>query len=159
DDARQASQEALHVFSEAEAAARLARQRHDLAAAHVALFDERERHAALSQRLAQVQDVAKAVNELTATLSQLAPIERSQVQRLEQPASPVHAADAALHAVAAGIEGPVTGQPSGLGDPPLTASQPQLTTEDTDPTAGAGTRRRTRPGGGTTLAEARAAVQ
>src|SRR5690606_14150550 len=89
DDARQASQETLHVFSEAEAAARLARQRHDLAAAHVALFDKRERHAELSQRLAQVQDVAKAMNELTATLSQLAPIERSQVQRLEKLTSQV----------------------------------------------------------------------
>src|SRR5690606_29448326 len=68
-------------------------------------------------------------------------------------------AEAALHAMAAGIEVLVTDQPVRLGDQPLEAGQPQIITEDTELTIGAGTRLRIRPGGGTSLAEARAAVQ
>lgn len=138
-------------------AVRAARLRHDLAAAQFALFEKATLHARLTEKAQAVASRRQAVAELKAQLALLPDLTRSGLAKLQKLESQCATAAAALQAMAAGLEVLASDQPVLAGDTPLPPGQHRILTEDTEVRIGDAIRLRIQPGGGTSLAEARAA--
>ncbi len=151
--------EALKACDAAQDQVRGARQQFELAAAWVALFDKRQRAKELAPRAAQAREVAATIAALTAELGLLPMIEAAQLKRLTKLETALVAAAAALHAMAAGIELLAADGAVLLGGRAMAPGRVEIVTEDTELAVGSSVRLRIRPGGGTSLADARAAVQ
>ena len=92
-------------------------------------------------------------------LAKLPKVEKAKLNKLQKLENEVSNARAALRAMAAGIEVVAADLPVAAGGLPLKVGQKQILTEDTEVQIGSATRLRIQPGGGTSLAEARQAVE
>ncbi|MDO8542306.1 MAG: AAA family ATPase [Opitutaceae bacterium] len=140
-------------------AVRRVRRQHELAAGWVVRFEKQQRLIELEPRAAQARETAARLATLTAELAKLPAIEPAQLKRAEKLETARVTAEAALHGMAAGVEVVATDQPVRLGSRAIPPGHTEIVTEDTEVSIGANIRLRIRPGGGTSLAEARAAAQ
>jgi DNA repair exonuclease SbcCD ATPase subunit len=137
------------------AAVRLARQHHDLAAACVARFEKAAAHEALTAKSMDLATLVTALATDRDALSKLPPISAAQLDSLRQLEARIGQAESALTAIAAGIELVSSDHAVLLDGQPLAAGESRVITETAALALGSGTLLRIRPGGGTSLAEAR----
>ncbi|PTY04933.1 hypothetical protein DB347_19770 [Opitutaceae bacterium EW11] len=150
---------ALLAYDTASDRVRAFRQLQELAAAESALFAALARRDEGKQRAEQARSLARSVRALEDELSKLPALDVAQVKRIQTLESERLAAEAALQAMAAGVDVVSADQPVRLGNRELRPGESDLVTEQTELTIGTGTRLRLRPGGGTRLADARRALQ
>jgi DNA repair exonuclease SbcCD ATPase subunit len=156
ESARLASQAADISQRDTSAAARHARQYHDLVTAAVSAFEKGEKHQWLVTRTREADAIRAelgAHREALARLPELSAKNLQQLRKLERDASQAAATFAAM---ATGIEVLHTDQPVTLDGHPLPPGETRVLTDIGELAIGAGTLVRIHPGGGTSLAEARA---
>ncbi len=136
-------------------AARQARQLHDLAAACVSHFEKSAVVADLTARHNAAAGITESLTADREALSKLPSINDAQLSSLRKLDERVRLAEGALQAIAAGVELVVSDQPVLLDGVPLTSGEARVITEAAELSLGSGTRLRIRPGGGTSLKEAR----
>lgn len=156
---RQGHKAAEHSLAEAAAAVRTARLRSELAAAHGLRL---EKLAALEQLRAKQEDVTKrreALAALESKLAQLPAVDAARLKKLQALDGASRQATAALEAMAARIEVIESTAPVHVDGEPLAAGGTLTLTEDSEIAIGGTTRLHIRPGGGTSLTEARQRVQ
>jgi AAA domain len=136
-------------------AIRLTRLQHDLASSSISAFEK----AADQQRLTARAEEAKQLRAEIAThqeaLSQLPELSAKDLESLRQLDRATHQASASLKAMAASIELLTADLAVTLDGQPLATGESRILTDAGELTIGPGTRLRIRPGGGTSLEEAR----
>ena len=135
-----------------------ARLRQELATAFVAFFEKTAQRDQLLSKQNQVADVRVRLQKREAELARLPLISASQLNRLQQLLNRVSSAEAALQAMAAGIEVLVSDQTVRVERKILEVGASQILTEETDVLIGETTRLRIKPGGGISLQSARSHV-
>jgi hypothetical protein len=158
-DRRRSDAEAEAAWQQASEAVRAARQRTELAAAHLQRIERTAACERLAQRREQVRALETEVTALEAALAQTPPVTAKKLSALQKLESQLAQATAARDAMATGLELLATDAPVRLGGRVLTAGDTQILTEDTELTIGGKVRLRLRPGGGSSLAEAREQVR
>ena len=158
-DLRRRAGESDRVHQVAEAHARNARLRRDLMAAYVAVHEKRARQADLLKRLHRVQGLQKEIQDLRRQLHQLPSLDRARLEELQELEKELGQANAALSAMAAGVEVISADQPVRVGDRALMAGESRTITEPTDVDIGDAVRLRIHPGGGDSLGAAREQVR
>ncbi|MCZ7638630.1 MAG: AAA family ATPase [Verrucomicrobia bacterium] len=138
-------------------AARLARLRHELASAQSTLFEKTALHARLTDKARTIAERRDAIAALEGELANLPAITRTKLERIQRLETNCSTAAAALQAMAAEIEVLASDQPALIGDDAVPVGQSRILTADTEVRLGEAIRLRIRPGGGTSLAAARAA--
>jgi DNA repair exonuclease SbcCD ATPase subunit len=136
-------------------AMRITQQRHEAAAAYVSYFEKRTICDQLKVRCAQVQQLSTELRALEAKLAELPAISAAKLKSLTNLETARGHAQAALTAMAAGIQVVAADQPVIVGDAELPTGTTRVITDDTEIVIGKHTRLRISPGGGTTLAAAR----
>lgn len=136
-----------------------ARQKRDLALAHLALIGQLRQRDELNGRVQQLRKIDATLTTLRAALAKLPVIEPADVKRLEKMETERGEAEATLRAMAAGIELLEGDQPVTLGQERLAVGKQQIVTEDTELIVGSTLRLRISPGGGSSLAIARRETQ
>lgn len=153
--ARELSQAAEVSQRQSADAIRLTRLQHDLASASIAAFEK----AADQQRLTSRAEDAKQLHAEIAThhkaLSQLPDLSAIDLESLRQLDRATHQANASLKAMAAGIELLTADLAVTLDGQPFPPGESRTLTDAGELTIGPGTCLRIRPGGGTSLADAR----
>ena len=147
-----AAQAAWNAASDAASAERAAR---DLAQAFVTFFEKQQLLNQIKARHGQVvkeQDKLKSLQDRLAKLPVITDKELKKLRKLEKDSSD---ACIALAAMATGIEVVKSDQDVRAGAEILSLGAPRTLTEETDITVGGGVVLRLRPGGGTSLADAR----
>ncbi|MES2475284.1 MAG: AAA family ATPase [Verrucomicrobiota bacterium] len=137
---------------------RQARLHHDLALAAVSVFEKSAAHAQLATRAAEAEELRGQLSAVAARLSQLPILTAADLATLRKLDRDAGNAAAALDAMATGIELIDSNQPVTLDGKPLLPGDHPVLTDAGELTIGSGTRLRIRPGGGSTLAAARAAA-
>jgi DNA repair exonuclease SbcCD ATPase subunit len=155
ENARGHSGETAQAHDTAANRAGLSRLRRDLVAAWVAQFEKAGRLQELLARNAQVCAHLEQLTRLRAELARLPKVTPAKLRQLQRLESEVAQAEAALKAVAAGIEVLCADAPVRVGDASLAVGQSQVVTEPTEIAVGTSLRLRISPGGGTSLQEAR----
>lgn len=150
--AAEASARALEAASDG---AGRARQRQDLAQARVQQWEALRRWELLRERAAAVEAQQAETARLGLEVAAFPPIDGKVLAALQQGESGQRAAEAALRAMAAGVELLAAEGEVMLGGVPLRQGEEQILTEEAELQWGAGGRVRVRPGGGSGLAEAR----
>ena len=158
-ESSQQAKQADDQYQQAIQNARTARLRHELATAHVNLFEKTAQRDLLLTKLQQVREVRDRLAGLEAEQAKLPVVSATKLKKLQELDSQCSSTAAALQAMAAGIEVVVSDLPVQVGRTLLDVGQPHILTEDTEITIGTATRLRIKPGGGTSLAEARQQVQ
>jgi DNA repair exonuclease SbcCD ATPase subunit len=138
---------------------RLARQRNDLAAAQLTFLEKSIQRDQLRERLKQITDERSNVANLNARLAKVPGISGCDLKALEKFNATLCKAEAALEASAAEIEVMVSDLPVEIGQRTLTEGESAILTDETDVAIGPHVRLRIKPGGGTSLLEARMRVQ
>jgi hypothetical protein len=156
--AQSRQKQAEHQLQRASACARAARARYELARAEVILIEKRSRKEQISARQQQVQAARTQLQELEQALARLPEITPAALSKLRRLEIDVSNAEAALNAMAAGIEVLSASDPVRIGDKVLSAGELCVISEDAELAIGTECRIRIRPGGGLTLAEARQAL-
>ena len=133
-----------------------ARLRHELAMAHVNLFQKTAECAGRVHRWNQVQHVRGHLADLAATLATVPVVSTAQLKSIQKQEGRCSNAEAALQAMAAGVEVLASDCPVRVGDRTLDVGQSEVLTEDTEIVIGDSVRLRIKPGGGTSLSDARA---
>jgi DNA repair exonuclease SbcCD ATPase subunit len=153
--ARELSQAAEVTQRQSADAIRLTRLQHDLASASISAFEK----AADQQRLTARAEDAKRLRAEIAThlgsLSQLPNLSEKELEYLRQLDRATHQASASLEAMAASIELLAADLAVTLDGQLLASGESRTLTDAGELTVGPGTRLRIRPGGGTSLEEAR----
>lgn len=153
--ARELSQAAEVSQRQSADSIRLTRLQHDLASASISAFEK----AADQQRLTVRAEDAKLLRAEIAThheaLSQLPDLSAKELESLRQLDRATHQASASLKAMAATIELLAADLAVTLDGQPLASGESRTLTDAGELAVGPGTRLRIRPGGGTSLAEAR----
>lgn len=152
--AKQADDQYQHAIQKA----RTARLRRELTTAHVNLFEKTAQRDLLLGKLQQVREVRDRITSLEAEQAKVPAVSAAKLKKLQELESQCSTAAAALQAMAAGIEVVDSELPVQVGGTPLDVGQPHILTEDTEITIGDSTLLRIKPGGGTSLAEARGRV-
>jgi len=152
--AREASATAEAAYRAIAEGVRLARQRHDLAAAWVARFEKSSTRETLAAKSQEVAALNEELATQRAALAKLPLVTAAQLEALRKSESQHIQADSALAAIAAGVELVSSDEVVCLNGAMLEAGKPQVITEISDFTVGT-THLRISPGGGTSLAEAR----
>lgn len=147
------------VWREAVQTTRASRSRHDLVTAHATLLEKSAIRDRLLEKRDQVLHRKRLVEALETERAKLPAITASRLESIRSLENNCCAREAALQAMAAGIELLVSDQTVQAGCIRLEVGQPQILTEDTEVTVGPATRLRITPGGGTGLAEARRQAQ
>lgn len=158
-EARSACEDADQNLRQASETLGRARLHHDLATAIVASFEKSEAHRALAARLAEVTAIGNERSGLLETLSKVPPISQKEVQTLRKLDRDASQAAASLDAMAAGIELIHSDAAVTLDGQALVPGEPRVLTDAGELAIGPGTMIRIRPGGGTSLAEARAQAE
>lgn len=148
--------ENLRQTSEALSRARL---HHDLATAWVTAFEKSEAHRALAARLAEVTAIGNERSGLLESIWKIAPISPKDVQVLRKLDRDASQAAASLDAMAAGIELVRSDALVTLDGRALVAGESHILTDAGELAIGPGTLIRIRPGGGNSLADARAQAE
>jgi DNA repair exonuclease SbcCD ATPase subunit len=157
-DARERDAAAEGVCQSAEASARDARLRAEHATAHVAWLEKIAQRQQLAARHDEVSQLRAALERLTQQIAILPAIDSAGVENLQELEKNCSNAAAALNAMAAGIEIVASDMPVRVGDTILGAGETHILTEEAELAIGPVIRVRIRPGGGTTLGEARRAL-
>jgi len=152
---RQRAELAARDYESACEATRAQRLRHDLATAWLTQFEKAVRLDELSRKAQQVQKLESALSELRQELAKLPELDPAKLKKLQKLEAEVGSAEASLQAMAAGLDIVASDQPVLVGGQPLAAGETRVLVDDTEITIGRGIRLRVRPGGGTSLAEAR----
>lgn len=147
--------EADETARNASASARAARLRSDLAAAHVQRIEKAAQRDQLGRRLEQVRASRERLAKLESALAQTRPVTPAKLKALQALDGDCAKASAALDAMAAGIEVVSSNAPVRVGPRELGVGEVHVLTEDAEISIGPKIRLRIRPGGGTSLAEAR----
>jgi len=155
EDARQHSGEAAQAYDTAANRTRDARLRRDLAAACVARFEKEARLQELLVRDGQVRGHQEQLTRLREELAKLPKVTAPKLKKLTKLETAIAQSEAALNAMAAGIEVLSASEPVRVGDASLAIGQSQVVTEQTEIAVGESLRLRISPGGGTSLQEAR----
>jgi hypothetical protein len=143
------------AYRTAAEAVRAARIRHDLASAHTLLFEKVENHTKLSAKERKVSKLRRHLSELEEQLAKLPKVDKTKLNKLQKLESDCSNARSALQAMATGIEVVATDKPVKAGGQSIRVGQQLILTEDTEVQIGAAICLRIRPGGGTSLTEAR----
>ncbi len=152
---RQRAELAARDYESCCEATRAQRLRHDLAAAWLAQFEKAVRLDELSKKAQQVQKLESTLSELRQDLAKLAELDAAKLKKLQKLETELGSAEASLQAMAAGLDIVASDQPVLVGGLPLSAGDTRVLVDDTEITIGGSIRLRVRPGGGTSLAEAR----
>ncbi len=135
-----------------------ARQRRDHLAACVAVGERTVAVAELAARFAAVEASQQQLLTLRGELARLPQVDAAQLAALRTAADEVTRSQAALAAMAAGLEVVASTEPVVVGGKTLGAGEAVVLSEDTEVSVGGTLRLKIRPGGGTSLAEARRRV-
>ncbi|WP_367870965.1 AAA family ATPase [Luteolibacter sp. Populi] len=161
-----AEQEAAKLAREAEQALRdkaesirRTRQLHDFAAAAVAVFEKDAACSLLTGRTREAAAVEKERQDLQARLAKLPVLTAQDLKGLRKLDQEAGQARAALQAMATGIELLASDLTVTVDGVALPAGEARILTDTAELVIGGGTRLRIQPGGGTSLAEARARSQ
>jgi len=134
---------------------RQARLHHDLATAVLAAFDKSDVHQRVATRAAEADTIRAELASVRAELAQLPPLTAKDLTALRKLEREASQAAATLEAMATGIEVLHADTSVTLDGQPLTAGESRVLTDVGELAVGGGTRLRIRPGGGTSLSEAR----
>jgi hypothetical protein len=152
---RDESQAFVKSYDEALDASRGLRQRRELARAWVEAFDSRARHQALSSDAEQAGRLRVEIMGLREQLAGLPELDSDGLKALQKVKGRLDQADAALEAMAAGIEVVSADVTVRIGEHELEPGGSHIVTEPTDLHVGEGVHLRVQPGGGVRLSEAR----
>lgn len=155
----QQAREAEAAYQNASAFARDARLRQELAIAYVTLFERTTQRDLLVGKLSQVTEVRDRLATREAEIAKLPDISPATLKKLQNLQGEYSNAEAALQAMAAGIEVVTSDETVQVGDRTLGVGESCVLTEDSDVTIGATICLRIKPGGGTSLLDARQSVQ
>ena len=158
-EAMEKAREAEVGYQNAIALARKARLRQELAAAWVTLFERTTQRDQLLGKLKQVNEVRERVANLEAEIAKLPAITPAKLKKLQDLQSEFSNAEAALQAMAAGIEVVASDQTVKVGDLTLVVGESCILAEDADVTIGSTIHLRIKPGGGISLEDARQSVR
>ncbi len=158
-NARQHSVNAGQAYDTAANRTRALRLRRDLAAACVVRFEKEARLQELLAKDRKVRDCQKQLSRLREDLAKLPEVTAAKLKKLLNLETEASQSEAALKAMAAGIEVISASEPVRVGDVSLAVGQSQIVTEQTEITVGKSLRLRISPGGGTSLQEARNLAQ
>ena len=156
DAARANSQSAELTQRQATDAARQARLHHDRATAILAALEKSDAHQRLAARAEEAGKLRLNLSQLQVDLSQLPTLTDQDLTTLRKLDREASQATATLEAMATGIEILRSDTTIMLDGQPLTAGESHILTDVGELAIGHGTRLRIRPGGGSSLAEARA---
>ena len=138
---------------------RARRLRHELAMAYGTRFEKVAERDKLLGKLQQVNEEKGRLSEIEAQLAKLPEISPAKLKALQKLEAKCSNEEAALHAMAAGIEVVTSDLAIQVGGKAIQAGQSEILTEDTEITIGSKTRLRIKPGGGTSLVDARKLLQ
>jgi len=158
-NAKQHSADAAQDYDNAANRTRDSRLRRDLAAACVARFEKNARLQELVIRDGQARGHQEQLAPLREELAKLPELTAPKLKKLQTLEAEANQSEAALKAMAAGIEVLSAGEPVRVGDASLSVGQSQVVTEQTEIAVGESLRLRISPGGGTSLQEARSQAQ
>lgn len=136
-------------------AIRLTRLRHDLASASISAFEKAADHQRLTARAKDAEQLRTEITTHHEALSRLPVLSPKNLESLRQLDRASHQASASLKAMAASIELLAADLAVTLDGQPFPPGESRTLTDAGELTIGPGTRLRIRPGGGTSLAEAR----
>ncbi len=156
---RERDKSAEHLLKESGAAVRAARQRSELAAAHLQRLEKSAALEQLRAREARVMQLRTELAALDSKLAQWPAVDAAKLKKLQAIDGECSLAAAALDAMAARLEVIASNAPVQVDGDLLAAGEALTLTEDSEVTIGDTTRLRIRPGGGTSLADARKRVQ
>ena len=159
ENARQHSGEAAQTYDTGANRVRDLRLRRDLAAACVARFEKEARLEELVAKELQVRGHQERLARLREDLARLPEVTTAKLKKLQRLETVVTQSEAALNAMAAGIEVLSASEPVRVGEASLAVGQSQVVTEQTEIAVGETLRLRISPGGGTSLQEARSQAQ
>ena len=149
------AQTASANYDAATEAARTARLHKDLASAYEVLFEKTGQHKQLAEKAQQVQRERQTRSGLEIDQAKLPPVDAAKLKKLQKLETDRSNAESALNAMAARIEVISAEVPVKAGEKALISGVAHIVTEDTELAIGHATRLRIKPGGGTSLAEAR----
>lgn len=132
---------------------RAARQQHDLAGAAVTLMEQQALVNELSAKAQQVRDAEQELAGLRDRLARLPAVTPEDLERLRNLESRIAQAQAAVNAIAAGIECVTADLAVDLDGQALAPGETRIITETAELKVGERTLLRIRPGGGATLAD------
>ncbi|MEO5714662.1 MAG: SMC family ATPase [Luteolibacter sp.] len=153
--AREASQTAEVSQRQSADAVRSNRLQHDLANAMIAAFEKAGEHQRLTVRAEEAKNIRSEVSTHREALSQLPNLTPKDLESLQKLDRTANQATASLNAMAASIELLTADLAVTLDGKPLSPGESRVLTDSGELAVGPGTRLRIRPGGGTTLSEAR----
>lgn len=159
DEAKAHATLAEQAHQNASEEARMAHDRNELAAAYALLLERKESHAKLQEKAARIAGLQNTAGALEQQLAQLPTVEKNRLAKIQKLDREHSNARAAFEAMAAGIEVIASDLPVVVGGQFLATGQKQILTADTEVEIGSTARLRIQPGGGTSLAEARRAVE
>lgn len=155
-EARGLSQAAEQAQRQAADAIRSTRLRHDAATAAIADFEKEAEHQRLATRTAEADQLRGEIRKLRDEFSQIPPLSAEELESLRQLDRAASQAEAGLGAMATGIELLAADLEVTLDGRPLAPGEARTLTDTVELALGSGTRLSIRPGGGTSLADARA---
>lgn len=154
--ARSDAEAAEHAWRAATDTGRRARQHHDLARARVIRLEKVIVRDQLQQRTTEAAALEQSVTAEREALAALPPVDAAALEQLRDAHARLGRAEAALDAIAARIELVASDQPVLLDGTALDQGQPRVVTGTAELAVGPATVVRIHPGGGESLAEARA---
>lgn len=154
--ARDASQVAEVCHREAAASVRQARLHHDLFVALLSALEKSEIRQGLATRSTEAETLRTQLTRFRGDHAKLPPVTAKDLSILRKLDRDSSQAFATLDAMATGIELLQSDDTVTLDGQPLTSGESRVLTDAAELVMGAGTRLRIRPGGGSSLAEARA---
>jgi len=134
---------------------RQARLHHDLATAVLAGFEKCDVHQRVAARAAEAATIRTELASVRAALAQLPLLAAKDLATLRKLERETHQAGATLEAMATGVEVLQSDVQVTLDGRPLTTGESRILTEVGELAIGNATRLRIRPGGGTSLSDAR----
>ncbi len=155
DEARRQVAAAGGDLSRAVESLRSARLYYDTVAAHAVRFEKTEIHSKFKEKHDRVSELRNALGKLEQQSAELPKVGQGDLRELQGLESESARASTSLQAMAAGLEVIASDLPVMIGDQVLSVGCNQILTEDTEVAVGSNIRFRIRPGGGTSLAEAR----
>ena len=150
--------EAEAQYQTAEDALRSARAQHDLARAQATLTEKTRQHSQLQQRAELIAKLTAQRREIETKIQSLPPVDAAFMRQLQELQRAQDNAEAVLKSAATEIQVLASDTPVQIGAETLSVGQSHTLTQETELTL-AGTTLRIRPGGGTTLAQARQKAQ
>ena len=137
------------------AAVRTARLNHDLASAHILLFEKTQAHTKHNSKAEKVSKLRSNLAALEQQLAKLPNVDKSKLHKIQKLETECSNARAALQAMATGLEVIAADKNVKVDGQTIKVGQQQILSEDTEVQIGSAIRLRIRPGGGNNLAEAR----